>query len=121
MSAATVRLSPEDVRAIALEIVELLEERTFYPGRNTQRRLVDAATLAAELGVGRAWVYEHKDALGAEPLGEGERPRLRFDLERARQLRGGELPIGNKAPAVARRRRSSTPTTLLPIRDEVRA
>ena len=124
MSAATVRLSPADVRAIALEIVELLEERSLPTRAKPHRRLVDAATVAAELGVTREWVYEHKDSLGAEKLGEGKRPRLRFDLDRARQisLRNEVAPKAAAPTAVAGRRRSSlrrdNSTTLLPIQGE---
>src|SRR5271165_5008089 len=46
--------------------------------------LVDAATLARELGTSRDWVYEHSDLLGALRLGSGPRPRLRFDPVAAR-------------------------------------
>jgi len=47
-------------------------------------RLVDAGTVAAVLGVSRAWVYEHADELGGVRLGGGAKPRLRFDLNVAR-------------------------------------
>ena len=55
------------------------------PEEQSFARLIDAATLARELNVSRTWVYDHADELGAIPLGAGERPRLLFDLERARQ------------------------------------
>jgi hypothetical protein len=42
-------------------------------------QLVDAAAVAAMLGVTRGWVYEHAAELGAVRLGSGARPRLRFD------------------------------------------
>jgi hypothetical protein len=47
------------------------------------RRLVDAAAVATALGVDRSWVYRHALELGGVPLGDGPRPRLRFDLEAA--------------------------------------
>jgi hypothetical protein len=47
-------------------------------------QLVDAATLAHLLGVSRSWVYDHADTLAAVRIGDGERPRLRFDVELAR-------------------------------------
>jgi len=50
---------------------------------NGRAPLVDAATLAATLGVSRDFVYEHADELGALRLGNGPRARLRFDVERA--------------------------------------
>ena len=55
------------------------------PEEQSFARLVDAGTLARELDVSRAWVDDHADELGAIPLGAGERPRLLFDVERARQ------------------------------------
>jgi hypothetical protein len=48
-------------------------------------RLVDAQTLADALGVRRETVYAHADRLGAIRLGNGSKPRLRFDLETARE------------------------------------
>jgi hypothetical protein len=47
-------------------------------------RLVSAAEVARELNVGRQWVYEHAEELGARRLGDGPRGRLRFDLETVR-------------------------------------
>ncbi len=47
-------------------------------------RLVDAQTLAEALGVSRRYVYEHREQLGAVALGDGAKPRLRFDVEAAR-------------------------------------
>jgi hypothetical protein len=41
--------------------------------------LVDVGALAAELGVSRAYVYEHADELGALRLGKGPKAPLRFD------------------------------------------
>jgi hypothetical protein len=68
-------VEPELVEAIARRVVELLraEESSSQSGR-----LVDAATLARELGVERDWVYAHADELGAIRLG-GPKGRLRFD------------------------------------------
>jgi len=45
--------------------------------------LVDAAGLAAVLGVSRDYVYAHAGELGAIRLGTGPRPRMRFDPARA--------------------------------------
>lgn len=65
------------VEAIARRVVELLRthERQEPPAR-----LVDAATLAGELGVERDWVYANAERLEAIRLG-GPRGRLRFDRE----------------------------------------
>jgi hypothetical protein len=69
------------VEAIALLVVELMR----HDSAPERRQLVDAATLAAELGVTRSWIYEHRDELGAVRLGAGTKPRLRFDIETARR------------------------------------
>jgi hypothetical protein len=77
-------LSPEQamlVEATARRVVELLDRRDVAA---TPPRLVDAAELASLLGVSRSTVYEHADELGAVRLGEGAKPRLRFDPDRAR-------------------------------------
>jgi hypothetical protein len=74
-----VTLAAEDVDAIAYRVVELLAEQQPHPATG----LVDAASLARELGVSRAYVYDHADALGGIRLGTGPKARLRFDLARA--------------------------------------
>src|SRR5712692_7073580 len=91
-------------------------------------RLFTAAELADYLGVKRAWVYENALRLGAKPLGDGPKPRLRFDLEEAKSALSCFTDRSQKAPALApvrasrTRRRSSTGTsvTLLPIRGQIR-
>ncbi|MFN8131642.1 MAG: helix-turn-helix domain-containing protein [Solirubrobacteraceae bacterium] len=74
---APVRLDAESVDAVARRVVELLA------GGQGSGRLVDAQAVAELLGVSRAWVYDHAGELGAVRLGEGARPRLRFDRDRA--------------------------------------
>jgi hypothetical protein len=68
------------VEAVALRVVQLMHSGHVA----NDRGLVDAATLAGELGVDRSWVYAHRDALGVVRLGSGSKPRLRFDLQVAR-------------------------------------
>jgi hypothetical protein len=41
--------------------------------------MMSAAGVAEWWGIGRRWVYEHADELGARRLGSSCRPRLRFD------------------------------------------
>jgi hypothetical protein len=62
--------------AVAQRVLELVHERQA-------RELVDAGELARVLGVQREWVYEHSGQLGAIRLGDGPRPRLRFEVGRA--------------------------------------
>jgi hypothetical protein len=74
VSAEPVRLHPDDVEAIARRVTELVNAPPA-------RRLVDAAELAAALGVSRDTVYANADRLGARRMGAGRRPRLRFDVD----------------------------------------
>jgi hypothetical protein len=86
----TARLHPDDVALIAEAVVERLRGETPATG------LVDAETLARELGVARSFIYAHKDLLGAKRLG-GPHGRLRFDVERARAA----LPEREAPPAAS--------------------
>jgi hypothetical protein len=85
------------VEAIALRVVELMRNGTAP----THGRLVDAATLAAELGVTRSWIYGHRDELGVVRLGTGTKPRLRFDVETTRQVLGHRDSSGVTASGVS--------------------
>ncbi len=110
------------MEAIARRVVELIRSDG---DPHTGHRLVDAATLAADLGVERSWVYAHRDELGAIQLGTGSKPRLRFDLATAREAlartvsdepRGEEAQRPESKPSRRGRRRSDTRSGLLPIR-----
>lgn len=82
------RLSPEDIEAIvaatAPAVAEAVAVRMLeLVGERQANGFVDATELARLLGVDREWVYEHSDQLGAMRLGDGPRPRLRFEVGRA--------------------------------------
>ena len=84
MASTRTKLDPQAVEAIARRVVEILERRGLKG-----RELVDAAELARRFGIERSWVYSHAIELGAVKLGQGSKPRLRFDLQiAARVLRG---------------------------------
>lgn len=115
-------LDEASVEAVARRVVELLRADSHSAH---ERRLVDAATLAAELGVDRSWVYAHRAELDAIRLGSGSKPRLRFDVDTARELlarstgkesRLQESPTTTGASSSRRRRRSGSSYELLPIR-----
>lgn len=92
---------------LADRLLPLLADRA--PG------LVDAATLAAALGVSRDTIYANADKLGAVRIGNGARPRLRFDVDRASEA-FEPAPAVPAAPAPARRRKARPPSVpLLPI------
>jgi hypothetical protein len=121
-------LDVASVEAVARRVVELMRAGGGVP---SVRRLVDAGTLAAEFGVTRSWVYEHRDELGAVRIGTGPKPRLRFDLQAAREALAGHdgpRPLGRSsdaagmtasAPAPRRRRPSNhlpPPGSVLAVR-----
>jgi hypothetical protein len=93
MASSRIRLDPPTVEAIARRVVGLLREQ------ERAGELIDAAELARRLGVERSWVYTHAIELGAVKLGQGPRPRLRFDpgLALAR-FRGGVGAAARSAP-----------------------
>jgi hypothetical protein len=73
-------LSDEDIEAIA----ERVAAKIGAPARTFA--LLDARELADQLGVSVDYVYRHKVELGAMALGDGPRARLKFDVDRARQV-----------------------------------
>ena len=78
-----------------------------------QDGLLSAAQVAGRLGVERSWVYDHAEELGVVRLGEGPRPRLRFDpaIIADRTIRR-RRPGGSRAPVAVR----ATGVELLPIK-----
>lgn len=120
------RIAARVLDLLAERLAELLAAAPAIAAQAPATRLVDAATVARELAVSRSFVYEHAAELGAERIGEGQRPRLRFDLDRARAAwnarQSNERSPGPRSPMatepVRRRRRapSGTGPHLLPIR-----
>ena len=112
----TPTLPAEDVDAIARRVVELLREEPAL----TTRHLVDAGTLATILGVSRDTIYAKATELGAIRIGTGDRPRLRFDVDRALAASQHEHQAPAPAAVVAQPRRRPTrgadAAPLLPIR-----
>jgi hypothetical protein len=113
-------LTPDAIERIAQRVAELLggQDRAVERGC-----LVDAGTLARQLGVTRAWIYEHAPELGGVRIGSGPRARLRFDPQQAlTALRAqpeceGQLPGAPTRDQPRQRRRDSSTVPLLPIRD----
>jgi hypothetical protein len=94
--------------------VELLREQ--YSAPRATPTLIDAAAVAVMLGTSRQWVYANAEALGGQRLGEGPRPRLRFDAETVRawgacsaskqsQAQGASARAESEAAERPRRRR----------------
>ena len=55
--------------------------------------LLTAAQVARRFGVTRSWVYAHADELGVVRLGDGPRPRLRFDPAIVAQVLNPTAPV----------------------------
>lgn len=80
--AREVRLAPESIEALALRLSELLgPPEEPVPAVEGERRMLTAAEVSRLWGVSRRWVYENAQTLGVRRLGDGPRPRLRFDPE----------------------------------------
>jgi len=108
---APVQLAPESIEALAQRIVELELASEAV-------QFIDATEVAHRFGVSRDWVYAHAKELGAIRVGEGSRPRLRFDLKKVRErfgsLAGSREPQRKNGSAVRRRR----DVELLPIKGD---
>ena len=113
-------LNNAHVEVLARRVVELLRADDR---ERAARRLVDAATLAAELGVERSWVYEHANELDPIRLGTGPKARLRFDARIVRgtliarsvseQSGSDSVNTARRAPTRRRdRKRTNRPTTV---------
>jgi hypothetical protein len=95
---AAAELSEETMEQIAQRVAQLLRHQ--LSGEMEPARLVDATTVARRYGLTRQWVYEHAHELGAIRLGNGGRPRLRFDLKRVAEALAQD---SQHRPSAARR------------------
>jgi hypothetical protein len=117
MASSRIKLDAQTIEAIARRVVELLERRGLQ-----QRELVDASELARRFGIERSWVYSHAIELSAVKLGNGAKPRLRFDPQiAARVLRkvdersAADPPTRSGERAGQARRGRDSEVRLLPI------
>jgi hypothetical protein len=91
-------------------LADLIAER-LAKAIGAQQSLVDAATLAQQLGVSRATIYDHAEELRAVRIGSGARGRLRFDPAHVRQVLAEKdaqsaPPDANRPSARGRTRRT---------------
>jgi hypothetical protein len=115
---AVVQLDSATIDQVAERVAELLSQRIAAP--ETVRGAVEPGLLsAAEVsrwwGVDRSWVYDHADQLGAIRLGNGKRPRLRFDPDRVAQALNppADRPDVSRSPSIV----ADSPT-LLPFHQQ---
>jgi hypothetical protein len=97
---------PVDVQALAREVAALLRSDAAMSGK-----LLTARQVAARFNVDRGWVYAHAQELGALRLGNGPRPRLRFDPAVVAQRLVATPRVAEAPPAASSTARAS----LLPI------
>jgi len=111
---ALAELSERAVEAIAHRVVELLRSEPPRPAAEpVGERLLTAAEVARWWGVERSWVYQHALRLGVIRLGDGPRPRLRFDPTLVARRLGD--PKRAATPDPRRSARIGVETPLLPI------
>jgi hypothetical protein len=120
-------IAPETIERIAQRVVQLLhhERQRLDDGADTPRDLMDAGQLARHLGLTRSWIYEHAQQLGAIPVGDGPRPRLRFDAQtamkalnaRQRRREPEQTETDRPRPGRPRRNPASSTVPLLPVHE----
>ncbi len=115
-----VQLDVRSIEAIAQRIAGLIGgDGGGLPDPPAPGRLLSASEVAERWGVDRSWVYQHAERLGAIRLGDGPRPRLRFDPQQLTS-RLGRTPTTRRLRVRANPRRSPTnradPLRLLEIR-----
>jgi hypothetical protein len=122
-------MSPDAIEQIAQRVAQLLryEPESIEDRQTKSPELIDAEELAKRFGLTRAWVYENAGKLGAIPLSDGPRPRLRFDpetvasvLKSRRRRNDPVVPVSDtsvRPPRPPRRRRTPSTVPLLPIHE----
>ena len=99
-------VAQEQLHELAMLVVDEIERRQARKA-SSHVGLVDTQTLARALGVSRRFVYQHADELGAQRLGSGSKPRLRFDLEAAREAMRCSVSRSSLTPIPSNDGRSS--------------
>lgn len=114
---ASTVLDAATIEAIARRSAELTLESLapILATRPTQTDLVDTTTAAQRLGVSADYLRDHADELGAVRLGNGPKPRLRFDVGRIRDLLAPDQSAAPAPRATPRRRARTASVPLLPI------
>ena len=106
---APVQLSRESIEAVAQRVAELVRSPEAV-------QFIDAVEVSHRFGVSREYVYEHADELGAVRLGEGSRPRLRFDVQKVAERFGSLASSRNPQRENRSAVRRASAVELLPIK-----
>lgn len=111
---APVQLAPESIEAIAQRVAELVRDPESV-------QFIDAVEVAHRFGVSRDYVYAHAEELGAVRVGQGARPRLRFDVKKVGE-RFGSVPRSREPQRENRSAvRRGGDVELLPIKGDTSA
>src|SRR5580704_19759070 len=117
---AAAELTPEAIEQIAQRVAQLLRHERLHTeqAQEAPTGLMDAGQLARQLGLTRAWVYQHAAELGAIRVGTGPRARLRFDpntVAAALNSQPRQPSSAGRTPSTPRLRPSASPTTTVPL------
>lgn len=103
-------LSDADVAALADALAPRLADALAQTPPAQAPRLAGAAEVAMRFGVSRDFVYANADRIGVVRIGEGPRPRLRFDLDAvAEQLSACSTSKGSRERDPAPRAKPKRP------------
>lgn len=95
---AEVRLAPESIEELVTRLAEALGPATAGddppPAGRKEQKMISAEEVSRRWGVSRRWVYEHAGQLGVRRMGEGRRPRLRFDPAEVAERLGAQRQAG---------------------------
>jgi hypothetical protein len=103
-------LDPSTVERLAMRTADLIGQRlrltaSIATEPHEPPRPLTAAEVAARWSLHPNWVYKHARELGAIPIGDGRRPRLRFDPDEvARRLNRPPTPASRSSPKRVTRR-----------------
>jgi hypothetical protein len=97
-----------NIHELAREVARLLAHGESHSGG-----LLTARQVAVRFNVDRGWVYAHATELGVVRLGDGPRPRLRFDPAVVAQMLQARPSASSASPRPIPTRAT---TPLLPIR-----
>jgi hypothetical protein len=87
--------------SIAAKVIELVRAELTAAPDGREREWIDSAEVARRSGFSRAWVYENAGRLGGVPVGDGPRPRLRFDPARVTAFLDAHARRAPEQPPVA--------------------
>ena len=112
-------LSAATIDAIAERVAAQLRQSDNAPPTARDDVLwLTAKQVAERFGVRREWVYAHARELGGQRLGNGPRPRLRFDAHRVADVLLAERSdaVETTPASPTRKPRARRAPRLLPIR-----